>query len=213
MVKNKVDEIETLLAEIQFDRWVFGFPRCTVVSHGHKDHDPFQASVSLAEPLIFGSKFVDRFSEVARSMRKLPDHERLSDGEFTEIVLNRRRVRFRCLGRRSFSKLTGIGLDRLHADWWAISTKSLLVIFVGELDGVELPLLSKLLEDYPNIDAAVLPSYGQIKDIAKHRMKDPDELRREVAKIAWREREKGRLIYTLPHPVAPEWSVKTAHYL
>jgi len=203
---NREDEIDRLVSDIQFDRWIFGFPRFfTLVSHGHMDHDPFRGCMSFPEPIIFGWKFRERFAEVARETvrGKLPDHFSLSEGDFVSVA----RIRVRCLGRGSVMRLTGIEIDRLHADWWVLSTKKFLILFVGELDGPELPILAKILNEASNIDAVILPSYGGMSR-QHHRLTDPDQLRREVGKTAKREREKGRLVYALPHPISPEWADK-----
>jgi len=107
---SKIDRIDRLVGSIQFDRWVFGFPtRFTLVSHGHKDHDPFRASISFPEPVIFGWKFKERFAECVREMvkGKLPDHFCLSDGDFTTVG----HVRVRCLGRESVVRLSRVEVE------------------------------------------------------------------------------------------------------
>jgi len=205
---NRGEMIDRLISDIQFDRWIFGFPRFfTLVSHGHMDHDPFRGSMSFPEPIIFGWWFRERFAEVIRETvrGKLPDHFSLSDGDFVTVS----RIRARCLGRRSIIRLTGIEIDQLHADWWVLSTKKFLILFVGELDGPELPILSKLLDEASNIDAVMLPSYGGMNQ-QHHRLTDSEQLRREVEKIARREVEKDRFLYALPHPVVPEWADRVA---
>ena len=206
------DEVDRLVGNIQFDRWIFGVPtRFTVVSHGHEDHDPFRGAMSFPEPLIFGWKFKERFAERVREMikGKLPDHFNLSDGDFTTVG----RVRVRCLGRESIIRLSRVDVEWFHADWWVLSTKRVVVLFVGELDGPELPALSGLLDEVSNIDAVMLASYGRIKDMYRHRLTDPEQLQREVAEIAERERERGRLVYALPHPVVPRWADMVAHHI
>jgi len=203
------DEVDRLVGSIQFDRWLFGFPTLfTIVSHGHQDHDPFKGAMGFPEPLVFGSKFKERFVERVREMTRgrLPDHFSLSDGDFTTI----KRVRVRCLGRESIARLSCVEVEWFHADWWVFSTKRVMVLFVGELDGPELPALSSLLDRVPNLDAVLLPSYGRMEDLRRHRLADPDQLRREVAEIAEKERGKGRLVYGLPHPVIPGWADRVA---
>jgi len=206
----KREEIEKLIGSIQFDRWIFGFPtRFTIVSHKHQDHDPFSGSMSFPEPLIFGWKFKDRFAErVSEMVRgKLPEHFNLSDGDFTTIG----HVRVRCLGRENIARLSRVEIEQLHADWWVLSTKKYMVLFVGELDGTELSALSKLLEEAPEVDAVMFPSYGRIENFSTHRLTDPEQLQRDIAEIAERERRKGRLVYALPHPVIPKWADRIAH--
>ena len=209
MISNN-DEIENLIVSIQFDRWVFGFPtRFTIVSHKHKDHDPFSGSISFPEPLIFGEKFRERFAQRVSEIRrgKLPDHFNLSDGDFTTI----KNVRVRCLGHNSVFRLSRTETDFLHADWWVLSTKKIMVLFVGELDGAELPALSKLLEEAKELDALLLPSYGKIENFNTHRLSDPEQLQREIAELAERERRKGRAVFALPHPVIQKWCDRAAN--
>ena len=209
-MNSNTEEIEKLIGSIQFDRWVFGFPtRFTIASHKHQDHDPFRGSMLFPEPLIFGEKFRERFAERINEMQrgKLPDHFNLSDGDFTTI----KNIRVRCLGRESLTRLSQTEVVHPHADWWVLSTKKFMVLFVGELDGIELKPLSKLLEEAIELDAILLPSYGRIDNFNTHRLSDPEQLQREIAEIAESERRKGRILFALPHPVIPKWADRVAN--
>jgi hypothetical protein len=191
------DELDRFIGSIQFDRWVFGFPtRFTLVSHGDRDHDPLESSFRFPEPLIHSGNYIPRKSVNGWMLR---DGDR---DKFEGVVVS-------ALGPRTVSRLTGVKVSWLHACWWMLSTKKLLVLFVGELDGPEVPLLAKLLENLANVDAILLPSYGGINPPA-HRVSHRDQLKNEVALLAEKERKKGRFVYALPHPVLPDWSERCA---
>jgi len=217
MVENKVDEIETLLAEIQFDRWVFGFPtKFTVVSHGHVDHDPIRhingLEFDFPEPLIFGERYANawvRHQEFARKRVegpvRFPAHYPLRDGVSVRV----KGVKITCLGPNTVAKYVGIqGKVQLHADWWLLATRKLLVLFVGELNLPEIPLLDRLLHS-PQIDAVLLPSYGKIEP-PKHGVSKPEELAEAVKNLALQLKARGKSVYALPHPVTPDWALKSA---
>lgn len=109
------------------------------------------------------------------------------------------------LGPKTISRLTGLTVSHLHACWRIISTKRLLILFVGELDAPETPMLSKLLDGIPNMDAVLLPSYGGVNPPARN-SSYRDQLKNEITALAVKEKRKGRLVYALPHPVLPDWA-------
>ncbi len=187
------EEIEKLLGSIQFDRWIFGYPtRFTLTSHCHTDHDPLASSFDFPEPLIYSKNYTPKKS-VNALMLNDGDREKIG-GTFVSA-----------LGPKTLSRLTGLTITRLHACWWIISTKKLLILFVGELDAPEIPMLSKLLDNIPNMDAVLLPSYGGINPPA-HRSSFRDELKNGIALLSRKEKEKDRFVYALPHPVIPDWA-------
>jgi len=81
----------------------------------------------------------------------------------------------------------------------------LLVLFVGELDVADISVLFKLLELMPHLDAVLLPSYGGINPPA-HGSNFRDELKDKITTLAVSAKNKGRLVYALPHPVVPDWA-------
>lgn len=191
------DEIERLIGSIQFDRWIFGYPtRFTLTSHGHTDHDPLESSFDFPEPLVHSRNYVPQ-----KSVNALL----LNDGEREKV----NGTFVSALGPKAVSRLTGLAVPRLHACWWIISTKRLLVLFVGELDAPEIPILNKLLDNIPNMDAVLLPSYGGINPPA-HRTSFRDELKNEITTLVKKEKEKDRFVYALPHPVLADWAVLCA---
>jgi hypothetical protein len=194
--------LDRLISSIQFDRWIFGFPTLfTVVSHRDADHDPLRSIFNYPEPLIYSDNYTPKPVFGRRSLSFIYIQEGNS-----EIV---RSVKVTPVLRRTLSRLLGIRVYRLHACWWFLATKEFLILFIGELDAPEIPILSKLLDKVQGLDALLLPSYGGMNPPA-HQVAYRDELKVEVAKLAKRERAKGRALYGLPHPVIPEWAEMSA---
>jgi L-ascorbate metabolism protein UlaG (beta-lactamase superfamily) len=190
----KGESVEELIGGIQFDRWIFGYPtRFTLISHGHTDHDPLASSFNFPQPIIYCPK--------TYTPKRNANALRLQDGEkekIGDIIVS-------ALGSKTLTRLTGLTISRLHACWWIISTKKLLVLFVGELDVADISVLSKLLELIPHLDAVLLPSYGGINPPA-HGSSFRDELKDKIATLAISAKNKGCLVYALPHPVVPDWA-------
>lgn len=192
-MNSNSEEIEKLIGGIQFDRWIFGYPtRFTLASHCHTDHDPLESSFDFPEPLVHSRNYTPKKSVNALILND-GDREKIG-GTFVSA-----------LGPKTLSRLTGLTISRLHAYWWIISTKKFLILFVGELDAPEISILSKLLDNIPNMDAILLPSYGGINPPA-HYASFRNQLKNEIALLAKREKEKGRLVYALPHPISPDWA-------
>lgn len=193
MSANNREEIEKLLGSIQFDRWIFGYPtRFTLASHCHTDHNPLESSFDFPEPLVHSRNYTPK---------KTVNALMLNDGDREKIG----GTYVSALGPKTITRLTGLTVPHLHSCWWIISTKRLLILFVGELDAPETPVLSKLLDNIPNLDAVLLPSYGGINPPA-HNSTHRDQLKNEIASLAVKEKEKGHLVYALPHPVLPDWA-------
>ncbi|MEM3426327.1 MAG: hypothetical protein QXI42_11100 [Thermoproteota archaeon] len=166
--------------------------------------------MKFPEPIVFGSRFRKRFLDVVgKSAVRRISFFSLSDGDCLTV----KGVRVRCLGPRSVGKLSGVRVDFLHADWWAVSTKQTLTLFVGELDGTEVHVLSKLLDNVSNVDDLILPSYGGIKSLQSHNLSYPKQLQDEISILALKEKKKGRRVYALPHPVSPSWADAVAVFV
>ena len=197
MAESKRDEIEKLLAEIQFDRWIFGFPTWfTVVSHGHRDHDPF--GTSFPQPLVFSLNYRPRW-------RRLEHVEAVYIGE--GVTRKIKGVRLTPIGPRVLSQILNTNIHWLHACWWLLRYKKVSALFIGELDVGEVGFLKKLLERI-RCDALLLPAYGGIR--SAHGATEPMELSRLIENLALEEKGKGTFIYALPHPVSPSWAERCA---
>mgnify|MGYP000032263942 CR=1 FL=1 len=201
-MKVNRDNLDRLIVSIQFDRWIFGFPtRFTLVSHEDVDHDPLKSSFRFPEPLIYSDNYVPRMG----AKRKTFSSIYISEGSLAVI----KRVKVTPVGPRTLSRLIGIRVRRLHAFWWFLATRDLLVLFVGDLYASEIELLGKLLDEVSDLDAVLLVSYGGMAP-PKHGVRYRDQMMVEIGELARREKEKGRILYGLPHPVIPEWADRSA---
>ena len=79
----------------------------------------------------------------------------------------------------------------------------------GERQISEIELLSKLLDEVSDLDAILLVSYGGMTP-PKHGVRYRDQMMVEIGELTRREKEKGRILYGLPHPVIPEWADRSA---
>jgi len=198
-----VDRIDRLVGSIQFDRWVFGFPTLfTVKSHEDQDHDPLKSNFDFPEPLVYS----DNCTPGKRGIKKTV-YSSIYVGDGTSAVV--KRVKLTPVGPRTLSRLIGVHVWRLHAFWWFVATKDVLLLFVGDLYCDEIPLLRRLLEAVPNLDALLLVSYGGLNP-PSHGVGYRDQMVVELGDLAEREREKGRVVYALPHPLVPRWAMRAA---
>ena len=140
-----------------------------------------------------------------RAKRKTYSSIYISEGSSAVI----KRVKVTPVGSRTLSRLIGIRVRRLHAFWWFLATRDLLVLFVGDLYASEIELLGKLLDEVSDLDAVLLVSYGGMAP-PKRGVRYRDQMMVEIGELARREKEKGRILYGLPHPVIPEWADRSA---
>jgi len=193
-------ELNSLVASIQFDQWimVLGAPRCTVVSHLDEDHDPFLTRNT--PPIIINGRMLSSRSKINSTLFYTvdPSAPAIHSGMvfwLTEDIRN---------------KCQNI-IKNFHADWWYIHSKTSGLLFVGDLNYPEIPVIPivvKYIKTYRPLDAVLLPSYGGINPPAHHIPEDvgPTVMADAIATVAQNLKKEGIKVGGLPHPVPAPWS-------
>jgi len=195
----KAWDFEDIISRIQFDRWIFGVPTLfTLVSHGDSDHDPLKSAFAFPEPLVHS----ENYEPEKRSLNKTF----VMEGH----LINVKGVKVIPVGPKYLSHLIKSQVQRLHAYWWFLIIKGRAALFVGDIYAQEIPLLRRLLEIASNLDILLLPSYGCMEP-GTHGVAYKEQLKEEIASIAKEQKERGALLYALPHPVAPDWADRAAN--
>jgi len=198
--KDLNEELNDLVASIQFDQWilVLGAPRCTVVSHLDEDHDPFLTRNT--PPIIINSKKLRSRPNINSALFYAVDPKipAIYKGMVFWLTEN---IRNECQNI----------IKNFHADWWYIRSKTSGLLFIGDLYYPEVPVIPmvvKYIRDYHPLDTVLLPSYGGINP-PTHNIPEgfrPTAMADAIAELALKLKKEGIKVGGLPHPVPAPWS-------
>jgi hypothetical protein len=113
---------------------------------------------------------------------------------------------FTQIGPRRLSGILHQEIESLHARWWiAYSTAGVGVLFIGDLDRQEIPIVKQFAEVAQEfgVRCILLPSYG---GLGTHGATAPLDMREAVGSLAHDLNTRGLLVGGLPHPIAPDWT-------
>ena len=116
----------------------------TVKSHEDQDHDPLKSNFDFPEPLVYS----DNCTPGKRGIKKTV-YSSIYIGDGTSAVV--KRVKLTPVGPRTLSRLIGVHVWRLHAFWWFVATKDVLLLFVGDLYCDEIPFSEDCLRLYQTL--------------------------------------------------------------
>jgi len=194
--------VYTILTKIQFDHWVIigAAPICSLMSHSHSDHHPELCSV-YHDPIIASTRQVEQGRVHTINLPVASDSYQKYGGMY---FWNLDKIRIKAQAQ--------LKLKKFHTDWWYITDGDVGVLFIGDLDLQEIPVIEETVNYIMKVaqrplNAVLLPSYGGIK--GTHGVlvdADPQLLSREVAKLVKKLKEKGLRVGGLPHPIRAPWS-------
>lgn len=190
-----------LLRAIQFDHWILtgSTPRISLMSHDDEDHNP-QKCVSFPTPIVASQKFAGRLTG---DIVSVPPDTFWPVGDLLFYSFESARINLHGENPQC---------TKFHSDWWYLTSAKypLGVLFVGELDYPEVPVLKQLVEYVEKsgrpFNALLLPSYG---GVTTHRV--PPEagakgLSAAIEDAVRRAKRNGLLVGGLPHPLRPAWT-------
>lgn len=194
-----------MLSSVQFDHWILTGTHpssCTVMSHADRDHHPQYCAV-YQPPIIVGK----RFSHTVTGMKieVQPDSYTKIKGIFFWLM-DKARIRAQQPDMRIRTSF--------HSDWWYITdSKTAGILFIGNLDYPELPVVSSLSKYILTaaqrpLSAVMLPSYGGLKPLL-HGLPEnaePHLLSDSVQRVAEELKTMRLKVAGLPHPINPSWS-------
>jgi L-ascorbate metabolism protein UlaG (beta-lactamase superfamily) len=194
------DIVRRILVSAQWDVWEFPqfseYPltaqRVLVISHNHKDHI---------------DKHPERFNTVLYPVG-LPVPEQLRNLKNLVLVDRSERIGkivFTQIGPRRLSRILHQEIESLHARWWIASTAGVGVLFIGDLDRQEIPIVKQFAEVAQEfgVRCILLPSYG---GLGTHGATAPLDMKEAVGSLAHDLNTRGLLVGGLPHPIAPDWT-------
>jgi hypothetical protein len=198
MKKDLNEELNDLVASIQFDQWilVLGAPRCTVVSHLDEDHDPTKCAF-YATPLVINSHAPTK----GLTLKVDPDTCELHGG-LCFWLLDKLRVD----AQRPYVRCT-----KFHAEWWYICSKKVGLLFIGDLDYPEIAVIQTIVDYIRSrrpLNAVLLPSYGGINH-PYHKVPEggrPTLMADSIASVVRSLKKLGIKVGGLPHPIEADWS-------
>lgn len=190
-----------ILSSIQFDHWILSgsTPDISLMSHADKDHNP-QECVSYPSPIIVAQRNI---GELTGDIISIPQDTFWQVGNLLFYYFVSARIRL----QHASPPYTDF-----HSDWWYVISSKYPVglLFVGDLDYPEIPILEHLIEYVLKsgrpLHAILLPSYGGVTTHKVPSNADPRALGSTIGSLAQTARANGLKLGALPHPITATWT-------